>query len=218
VKISVSQDCPKHQSSHKQEQFNCSSHKQEQFNCSSHKQEQVNCSSHTQEQKCSSHKQEQSIRPKVVLHNRQSCLEIPRAVVENTVLAVLEHFQVDTDEIVVHFVSSRKISALHKKFFDDPAPTDCISFPCDGPLEKKTGYRILGEIFICPEVAVSYTRKNGGDSREEVTLYLIHGLLHLLGYDDLAEEQRALMRQKEAECLQKIAHLEQARKTRSEET
>lgn len=97
------------------------------------------------------------------------------------------------DEAAVYFVEKSEICALHKKYFADPSPTDCISFPMnDGndPFE----YRLLGEVFVCPEVGMEYVDKEGGDYFAEMTLYIVHGLLHLLGYDDLESKMRARMR------------------------
>lgn len=98
--------------------------------------------------------------------------------------------------MAVYFVTSEEISRLHEDFFDDPSPTDCISFPMDD--EQITGYHILGEVFICPKTALDYVLKGGEEVNEEcyreLTLYLVHGILHLLGYDDINEEDQKKMR------------------------
>ena len=59
------------------------------------------------------------------------------------------------------------------------------------------GYRVLGEVFICPKAALDYTELEGGDPADELTLYVVHGLLHLLGYDDIALEDERVMREAE---------------------
>ena len=51
---------------------------------------------------------------------------------------------------------------------------------------------------MCPEVALNYAKDNQIDFEEELTLYIVHGLLHLLGYDDIEEEDRVEMRKQEA--------------------
>ena len=73
----------------------------------------------------------------------------------------------------------------------------------DGPEEKD--YRVLGNVIVCPETAVDFIKLHGGNFYHEVTLYVIHGLLHLIGYDDIDEEDRALMKSEEARYLE---HLE----------
>nr|MBA2726935.1 rRNA maturation RNase YbeY [Parachlamydiaceae bacterium] len=90
------------------------------------------------------------------------------------------------DEVSLHFVGKKKICQLHQDFFDDPSFTDCISFPMDN--SECLGYSVLGEVFICPEAASRFINKHGGDLYEEISLYVVHGLLHLLGYDDIEDD------------------------------
>ncbi len=99
------------------------------------------------------------------------------------------------NEVSVHFVGTKKICALHAEYFDDPSVTDCISFPIDN-LEGDP-YSVLGEVFVCPETACNYVKKHGGIFYEEITLYIVHGLLHLLGYDDIDEADCRIMRERE---------------------
>jgi probable rRNA maturation factor len=103
------------------------------------------------------------------------------------------------DEVCLHFVTEAEICRLHEEFFDDPSPTDCISFPMDSSSDK--GWKILGEIFICPKAACDYIQENGGELNEEITLYVVHGLLHLLGYDDIESEDQSRMRLAESKHL-----------------
>jgi len=106
------------------------------------------------------------------------------------------------DEVIFHFVGNKKMCRLHADFFDDPSPTDCMSFPLDA--DRSSGYQILGEVFVCPQTAANYIAKNGGYLDEEITLYTVHGLLHLLGYDDLNDKDRLIMRKKEEEHMSNL--------------
>ena len=96
------------------------------------------------------------------------------------------------DEVSVYVVDRARICALHDRFFDDPSPTDCISLPMDDADEP--GYQVLGEVFICRATALEYAQKNAVDVYDEVTLYIVHSLLHLMGYDDVDEGDRVIMR------------------------
>ncbi len=98
------------------------------------------------------------------------------------------------DEVAVFLVSKEEISRLHDEYFEDPTVTDCITFPLDGPDEE---YRVLGDIFVCPEVAIEYAKENNLNSLEECALYIVHGMLHLFGYDDIKEKDRKVMKQAE---------------------
>ena len=135
----------------------------------------------------------------------QNSLKLPHSVVQAVATQVVADEGYKYDEVSIHFVDTKEISALHKQFFDDPTPTDCISFPMDDPDE--VGYRVLGEVFVCPEVAIEYARENGHNPYEETMLYIVHGLLHLLGYDDIEESDESKMRlaeQRHLSTLKKI--------------
>ena len=137
---------------------------------------------------------------KVLVFNQQEDLSLAPESVKPVVKHVLSSEKRHTDELAVYFVTTEEISRLHKEFFDDPSPTDCISFPMDE--EQASGYHTLGEIFICPKTAIDYVLKTGEEVNEdcyrELTLYLVHGLLHLIGYDDVKKDDCAKMRA--AEC------------------
>lgn len=100
---------------------------------------------------------------------------------------------VSCDEISFYFVTEKKISELHAQHFNDPTPTDCITFPID------TSY--LGDIFVCPKVAVDYAQKKHLDPFQETLLYVVHGILHLLDFDDMEPKQKSIMRKKEKTCM-----------------
>ena len=134
---------------------------------------------------------------KVYVSNRQKDLKISSSSVRKLVREVLDHQSVDCREISIYFVTEKRICALHQQFFNDPSSTDCITFPIDS--------ETLGEIFVCPKTALAYCKKHGGDPHSETALYIIHGILHLLGYDDLKPAKKRVMRKKEKECM---AHLE----------
>ena len=131
----------------------------------------------------------------------QSDLAIDTATVAPIAEAVLELEGVRADELSVQFADPATCSKIHDLYFDDASITDCMSFPLDGP---EVEYRVLGDVVVCPKVAVDYTREHGGDPHEEATLYLVHGILHLLGYNDIEEADRAAMRQAEERQMENL--------------
>jgi len=122
----------------------------------------------------------------VRIDNRQFDLSISEAPIQLLVLAVLEGEGIDPDEVWIHFVSEAEISLLHEKHFDDPTPTDCISFPIDD--------EVLGEVVVCPKVAIDYAARQGESAYGELALYVVHGVLHLIGYEDTTLAKAAKMR------------------------
>ena len=88
------------------------------------------------------------------------------------------------EEIEVSIISDRVIAAVHRKFMNIDGPTDVITFE-------------HGEIVISAETAERQGREHGQRLEEELGLYIVHGILHLNGYDDL--EERAAARMQEAQ-------------------
>lgn len=120
---------------------------------------------------------------------------------------LLKELKVSTDEVSFYFVSERKICQLHKEFFNDPTSTDCITFPLDPPDEKKEAYHVLGEAFICPLTALTYAKLHKINPHEELYRYVIHCILHLIGYTDVDPKERAKMKRKEKACLNKLLNI-----------
>ncbi|NGX45926.1 MAG: Endoribonuclease YbeY [Chlamydiae bacterium] len=138
----------------------------------------------------------------ITVTQTQRALSIDDDSAERALSKLLQFYNITTKEIAIHFVSKKTICELHERFFDDPSPTDCITFPSDTP------ETFLGEVFICPAVAKAYAKKHQLDPLEETTLYLIHGFLHLLGYGDIEAEEKLEMRKEEARALK---HLERSK-------
>jgi probable rRNA maturation factor len=88
----------------------------------------------------------------------------------------------------VSFVDEVEMTDLHLRYMDEAGPTDVLSFPLDDVDER--GVRLLGDVVIAPEVAA---RNNPADPPGELRLLLVHGILHVLGYDHEEDRERAEM-------------------------
>jgi len=132
-------------------------------------------------------------RPQIHIHDSQKDLKLSKKAIRSLVKEVLAYLGVNHSEVSFYFVAQKKICALHEQFFQDPSPTDCISFPIDN--------EHLGEIFICPKAALTFDEKN---PYREIALYMIHGILHCLGFDDLEPKAKRAMRKKEKSCMSLI--------------
>lgn len=91
-------------------------------------------------------------------------------------------------ELSVSFVTEDEIADLHRRYMDEPGPTDVLSFPLGEDDEE--GVRILGDVVIAPAVAA---RNNPEDVAGELRLLIVHGVLHLLGHDHMEDEPKAEM-------------------------
>ncbi len=106
-------------------------------------------------------------------------------------------------EISVAVVDDAGIHALNRQYLDHDYPTDVISFLLTKSTEGAS-LRIDGEVVISGETAVRAADEYSCSPQEELTLYLVHGLLHLCGYDDQTESDRETMRTQEQIHLQKF--------------
>jgi probable rRNA maturation factor len=97
----------------------------------------------------------------------------------------------DLEEVWSHFVSDAEIARIHGEFLGDPTPTDVITFH-------------HGEIIISLDHARSVAPTYGHSWREEILLYMIHGLLHLNGHEDNVRTSAEVMKQKQEEILRKV--------------
>ena len=90
-------------------------------------------------------------------------------------------------ELSVSFVDEAEMEDLHVRYLDEPGPTDVLSFPQDA---DGAGPRLVGDVIVCPAVA---TRNAPVDPQAELRLLVVHGILHLLGYDHEEDDDRARM-------------------------
>ena len=92
-------------------------------------------------------------------------------------------------EVEITLLGESAIAKVHGEFLDDPTPTDVITFE-------------HGEILIGVPIAAANARKFSHPADHEVALCAIHGLLHLLGYDDLSAQERTIMHARQEEILE----------------
>jgi probable rRNA maturation factor len=99
---------------------------------------------------------------------------------------------VDRAELSLSFVDEAEIADLHERFMDEPGPTDVLSFPLDDVDEAKEreGVRLLGDVVVAPSEAA---KNNPEDPEAELRLLVVHGILHLLGYDHEEDDARTRM-------------------------
>ena len=91
-------------------------------------------------------------------------------------------------ELSVSFVDDHEMAELHVRYMQEPGPTDVLSFPLDEVDDR--GVRLLGDVVIAPAVAA---RNHPSDPAAELRLLLVHGTLHVLGYDHQEDAERAEM-------------------------
>ena len=119
--------------------------------------------------------------------------------VRAAVRAALRHGGREHLEVDVALVSDAELASIHERFLDDPTPTDVISFDLgedgDGP---------AAEVYASVDRAIEVARKRGSATSDELRLYVVHGTLHLCGFDDHEAVDRARMRRAESAVLRAL--------------
>jgi probable rRNA maturation factor len=134
---------------------------------------------------------------RISIASPQESVPIDRGRMRETVRTVLAGEGVENAEISLAFVDNPTIHRLNQRYLQHDEPTDVLSFP----LRDVSSGHLAGELVIGVEMARQQAESRGHDVHVELTLYVIHGLLHLCGYDDHADADAQAMRQRERHYL-----------------
>jgi probable rRNA maturation factor len=102
-------------------------------------------------------------------------------------------------ELGINFVSAKRSAEVNWQFLQHEGPTDIITFD-----HGSTPERLFGEMFICVPEAVRQAAEFGTTWEAELLRYVIHGILHLRGYDDLEPAKRRVMKREENRLVRKL--------------
>lgn len=108
-------------------------------------------------------------------------------------------YEIPEGELSIVFVDDPTLIRLHKTYLNDPTPTDVMTFPGDPIMD------FAGEIVASVDHAITASQEQEWPLAKELTLYLVHGWLHLSGLKDKTKEQQKKMREAEITLLD---HLE----------
>ena len=143
----------------------------------------------------------------IEIADNQECLTIDEEFVRTIVRQTLQTEQVAAATISVAIVDNAQIHELNRKFLSHDYETDVLSFLLEessGPTAHQlpdtprgTGKTIDGEVIVSSEMAIDMATDYSWEALDELTLYIVHGLLHLCGYDDLTADELPVMRARE---------------------
>jgi probable rRNA maturation factor len=133
--------------------------------------------------------------------NRQNRIPLQEAVLARFLSSVRRELKLSRREVTVCFVDDREIARLNRKFRGKPKPTDVLSFPANGTGASDFSHaddaKVLGDVAISPQAARRNAKLFGRTLDEEIRILILHGVLHLAGYDheiDDGEMERIEMR------------------------
>ena len=121
------------------------------------------------------------------------------------------HSLSERTEVDITIVDDEEIHMLNRDYRNVDRPTDVLSFALDEESEEEPELlggpeeHLLGDIIISAETASRQAEEFGHGLEREIVYLAVHGLLHLLGYDHMTDEDKAVMRAKEEEALREIS-------------
>jgi probable rRNA maturation factor len=139
----------------------------------------------------------------IAIANRHPRLRVNRAAVCRVIELLDRHAaaiigragSAPAGELSLVFLTDPALAQLHAEYLDDPTTTDVITFEGDALFGN------AGEICVSADTADTYAHANGREFSTELTLYVVHGWLHLAGHDDLQPAKKRAMRRAEARAL-----------------
>ncbi|CEG56809.1 rRNA maturation RNase YbeY [Legionella fallonii] len=119
-------------------------------------------------------------------------------------LALRDHQ--DDAELTIRLVNSDEMIFLNHTYRKQNKPTNVLAFPSSVPEHVELEYPLLGDIIICPEVLLAESQQLNKSLKEHWSLIVIHGVLHLLGYDHIKEDEASVMQSLEIKLLNELGY------------
>lgn len=134
----------------------------------------------------------------------ESSYPIPEELLKGAARAVLEHESESQEgELSIVLTDDARLQELNRDYLGIDAPTDVLSFPAS-ETDPQTGARYIGDILISVPRARSQADAAGHPVESEVQLLVVHGMLHLLGYDHAEPQEKARMWKVQAGILESL--------------
>ena len=135
----------------------------------------------------------------LVITNRQRVKKINLRSLKKIVGELFSELEITEAELGIHLVAAKKMAEVNWRFLQHEGSTDVITFNHreSGVRSQESELKLHGELFICVDDAVKQAKEFGTKWESEIVRYIVHGVLHLLGYDDLKPQLRRVMKREE---------------------
>lgn len=133
--------------------------------------------------------------------------ELPLSEQEITQLACLAlEKRIDKAELTIRIVDEKEMLHLNSTYRQQFKTTNVLAFPCAIPKEIELENPLLGDVIICPQVLITESIDLKKSLKEHWSLIVIHGVLHLLGYDHIEDPDALIMQALEIELLTELGY------------
>lgn len=128
---------------------------------------------------------------------------IEETILEKAVCAALELAPDTSGDLTVVLSRDRELQRLNRDFLGKDEPTDVLAFP-SGEVDLETGSMYLGDVIISVETATKQAEQAGHDLQSEIQLLVVHGTLHLMGFDHSSKLAKDHMWKAQSEVLTRL--------------
>ncbi|WP_196603363.1 rRNA maturation RNase YbeY [Pectinatus haikarae] len=129
-------------------------------------------------------------------------------IIEQVAAKMAELYDLKNSEVSITLTDNKNIHALNKKYRNIDRPTDVLSFALnegeEPNIEGGAPVNVLGDIIISVEKTAKQAEEYGHSVKREIAFLTVHGMLHLLGYDHIEENDRVEMRREEEFIMEKL--------------
>jgi probable rRNA maturation factor len=133
----------------------------------------------------------------VNISSSQTALRIPRKKITALVEFTASAEAAQLEEVDIAVVTSRRIAALNRRYLKHSGATDVLSFDLSAP-----GGGLVVQVIVCADIAAGEARLRRISPQRELMLYIVHGLLHVMGYDDTTPQAAEKMYARQEELLE----------------
>jgi rRNA maturation RNase YbeY len=142
----------------------------------------------------------------VTILNRQRRKRVDLALLRRITLALLGDLGLESAELGIHLVAARQMAQVNWRYLRHEGSTDVITFNHDAGdgAEPGSDRQLYGELFVCVDDAAKQAGEFQTTWRSEIVRYVVHGVLHLLGHDDLEAGPRRKMKRAENRLVRRL--------------
>jgi len=142
----------------------------------------------------------------LVIANRQRSKKINSRLLKQIVSALFEELKIENYEFGINLVGAGEMTRINWKFLQHEGSTDVITFDHRESVigDWESAIQLHGELFICVDEAVAQAKEFRTTWQSEMIRYVVHGVLHLLGHDDLKPALRRKMKREERRLVRRL--------------
>ena len=137
---------------------------------------------------------------RIAIHHACDTVDVSVPRIKALIRAVCRRYGLDSVQVSVAIVDDTETRRINRTYLDRTGSTDCFSF------DLSDGGQTVFEVVVNGDRAVQEAQRRGHGVEAELALYVTHGLLHLLGFDDLTEDQAVRMHAEEDAVLQALGY------------